>query len=596
MKRLILSGVILLAIFLTISAAGGPYDGRYLLREVNYTLNTDGSWVREVHTRLQYNSHTATRRMGETFIAYNPRFQKLEVIGSVTTMADGTKVPLPDNALNPVLPRVAHNHAGFSHLREMVVTHTGLERGAVVDFSYRLTTAAGFQPGFSAVEPLRFPLPTDRLVIRVTAAAGTNLAYAAPMEAEPRISTQNGMKTWTWTRENLAPAVGEHMMPAGYNPVLLLGEKASWKSLLGKLDEKVALPESLHDKIRKAVRETSSVVDRMVRIGSMVDDVVELCRVPLDLSGFTFRSPEEVWLARSGTAGEKALIYHAALKSAGLKSTILIYSNQGWMDGAGPALSQIGGFLVEVLDAGDRRWYLDPQGNMRGVNPGSLAGRVMYRVGEDRFERLAPDAPEDNRIDVRGEWEIDSADKNRGWIEISISGAWMDYPRAMSDPAGFAEKLLKTMLPVEKVETETVRGITPLSLRVKFRLESLRTDQLSSGIYTLDSPKIEKISPDIIAADKRLSPMELLYPFRVTAEIVVVTKDQISLEYVRDHSVVETGGVIFSSSAKPIEDNQLLLRWDMLVSRRIEVDGYGEFRSAIARYLNFGPWLTLIDG
>lgn len=596
MKRLILSGVILLATVFMIAAAADSYDGRYLLYEVNYTLNADGSWVREVHTRFQYNSHTATRRMGETFIEYNPRFQKLDAIRSVTTMADGTKVPLPDNALNPVLPRVAHNHAGFSHLREMVVTHTGLERGATVDFSYRLTTDAGFQPGFSAAEQMCLTLPTDRLVIRVKAAPGKQLVYAAPMEAEPQISSRDGMKTWTWTRENVAPAWSERMMPSGCTPVLLLGEKASWKSLLGGLNENIALPESLKESIQKTTRETSSVVDRMVRIGGMVDRVVELCRVPLDLSGFKFRNPEEVWTARSGTAGEKALITHAALKSAGLKSTILIYSDQGWMDSAGPVLPQIGGFLVEVRDESDTCWYLDPQGNMHGVIPHSLAGRVMYRVGEDRFERLAQDTPDDNRIEMRGEWKIDSPEKASGWIEISISGAWVDYPKAMDDPAGFAEKLLKRVLPVQKVETEAVREVTPLSLRVKFKIASLKTDRLSSGIYILDSPKIATITPDIIAADRRISPMEFLYPFRVSARISVVTGDHVTLEYIRDDAMVETRGVIFSGSAKQSEDKSLQLNWDIQVLRRIEAAGYEEFRSAIARYINYGPWLTLMDG
>ncbi|MBN1196539.1 MAG: DUF3857 domain-containing protein, partial [Candidatus Aminicenantes bacterium] len=166
---------LVMALAALVVAAEPEYDGRYLLREVTYTLNSDGSWVKDFRQRMQYNSYTAMRRMGETFILFNPDFQKLEKIQSVTTMADGTRVPLPDNATNLVLPRVAHEHPGFSHLREMVVTHTGLERGAVVDFSYRLVTKPGFLPGFAATEPLAAMLPLDRLQIRVKAAEAQQL-------------------------------------------------------------------------------------------------------------------------------------------------------------------------------------------------------------------------------------------------------------------------------------------------------------------------------------------------------------------------------------------------------------------------------------
>ena len=45
-------------------------------------------------------------------------------------MADGKKVKAPENAINEILPAFAAGAPAFNSLREMVITHTALERGA----------------------------------------------------------------------------------------------------------------------------------------------------------------------------------------------------------------------------------------------------------------------------------------------------------------------------------------------------------------------------------------------------------------------------------------------------------------------------------
>jgi len=584
---------LIMALASLLVAAEPEFDGRYLLREVTYTLNSDGSWIQDVSQRMQYNSYTAIRRMGETFILFNPDFQKLEDVHSVTTMVDGTRVPIPDNATNLVLPRMAHEHSGFSHLREMVVTHTGLERGAVVDFSYRLITRADFQPGFAASEALAATLPLDRLVIRVKADSGQELIYATPFEFPPQVVTEGGKTTWTWVRENLSPACAESFMPPDQVPVLLLGTRQPWKAIMQPLNTAETLPEELQESLRETARESNTVVDKAVKIAHMVDRAVDLCHVPLTLSGWRYRSLQDVWNLHSATALEKTRLLNAALKAAGLPAQILVYSRRGWLDVSGPVLPQAQGFLVAVREDEAKTWYLDPSGETRGLFPEKLEGRAAYHVDEDRFGRIFDPGPVENRLDVSGELRFNDPEDIDGWIELHLSGAWVDYEKVMDNAVKTAEAFLKRMLAFEKLGDGTVREITPRSLRVRFGVESVKLERLSPSVLAFKRPKISSIQPMMIAADRRMSPLVLDHSLNVRACIAVVPGKDMVLDPLAKDINMQSGAAAFIRSYQELKNGKSLFTWEFRAPARVEPPQYVAFRELAAQALAATPWFTL---
>ena len=143
-------------------------DGEYLSVTKTYSLSPSGDWTFRYQHRLKILTYYAINNLyGETFIVYNPGFQKLKVNKAITTMADGTLVPSPANAFNEVLPRYAANFPSCNMLREMVVTHTGLERGAQTELGYEILTSAGFFPAMMGNELLQPSSPVDELTIVV---------------------------------------------------------------------------------------------------------------------------------------------------------------------------------------------------------------------------------------------------------------------------------------------------------------------------------------------------------------------------------------------------------------------------------------------
>lgn len=108
-----------------------------------YTLHEDGSQEFRCAKELTLFTHTAMNSTyGETFIVYNPDFQKLKIHTCYTKQKDGTIIQAPENAFVEVLPRFAADAPAFNQLKEMVVVHTGLDIGSTIYLDYSIDPVA----------------------------------------------------------------------------------------------------------------------------------------------------------------------------------------------------------------------------------------------------------------------------------------------------------------------------------------------------------------------------------------------------------------------------------------------------------------------
>lgn len=382
-------------------------------------------------------------------------------------------------------------------------------------------------------------------------------------------------------------------MPADQVPELLLGVRQSWKAVTRSLKATETLPQDLQNNLNEIARENNAVVDKAVKISRVLDQGVSLCRVPLNLSGWRYRSLDEIWKLHSATVLEKARLLDACLRAAGLSSQILVYSPRGWLDVEGPVLPQAEGYLVEVREDDSHAWYLDPAGKTRGLFPEKLRGRVVYRPDKDQFERLFDSEPAENRVDVSGELRFNGPEAVSGWVELHLDGAWVDYEKVMGNAAGTAETFLKRLLPLQKLSVDAVRELTPRSLRVRFNVEGVKLEQLSPGLYAFRPPGIHSLQPMMIAADRRLSPLELDHSLRMRARIAVVSGKDMVLQFVGKDLNMESGTIAFSRSHQTLDKGESRFNWEFRAPARIEVDQYPAFRKLAAQALAATPWFTI---
>lgn len=145
-------------------------EARYESVEKYYSFDADGSCEFRSRTSLRVNTLAAVNGLcGETFIVYNPQFQRVKINAAYTLSPDGaTRTDVPENAFNTVLPRCAENAPAFDFLRELVITHTALEPGSEVFLDYSIFTQSASESLFD--ERADMPFPCLRLVLNFNGA------------------------------------------------------------------------------------------------------------------------------------------------------------------------------------------------------------------------------------------------------------------------------------------------------------------------------------------------------------------------------------------------------------------------------------------
>lgn len=323
---------LLIISLLWITAGFSQYENADAIYEKikrEYTLNKDGSIVLREFKQMKYLTHLSFNRLyGETFIVYNPRFQELVINESYTIMADGSKVITPPNAFNEVLPRNAAQSATYNHLREMVVTHTGLEIGATIYFDYSLITKKGFWPALMGNVLIKESSPVREMEVIVNIPAKQQLKYHIfNSETKPDIATKGSAKIFTWKFDNLSASSKEPFTgkQQPLTPRLMFSTAGNISDIAQWVARQAAFDYQLTDEIKSFIDKiTSEKPDELKIIQSLQKEVAPSMawdRAEPIYTGFACRTPAEVWKSNGGSQLEKTVLLAAMLRYAGIDAS-----------------------------------------------------------------------------------------------------------------------------------------------------------------------------------------------------------------------------------------------------------------------------------
>lgn len=427
--------VILLIISLLWVAAGYSQnenaDALYEKIKREYTLNNYESMVFREFKQLKLLTHLSFNRLyGETFIIYNPLYQDLVINEAYTIMADGSKVITPPNAFNEVLPRNAAQSATYNHLREMVVTHTGLEIGATIYFDYSIITKKGFWPALMGNEILRESSPVQEMEIVVKIPANQQLNYRMfNFETKPEVATIGSEKIFTWRFANLnasskEPFIGKHQP---LTPRLIFSTAANMTVLAQWVARQTAFDYQLSDEAKSFIDKiTSENPDELKFIQALQKEVVQSMaqdRMESIYTGFLSRTPPEVWKSNGGSQLEKTLLLTSMLKYAGIDALPALAGPRRLYDPKTPGLLLFDESVVIVNTRNHEAIYL----SATDLENQSLE----YKFQEDviiplmRKGEIKPVFPEPypGVISFNGWFSIDTAMNLTGEIETFLQGS-----------------------------------------------------------------------------------------------------------------------------------------------------------------------------
>jgi hypothetical protein len=351
-----ISKYIALLLILSLSFSTSAQEGDAMFNKITktYTLNDDGSYDYREYKELKLLSHMSFHRLyGETFIIFDPEYQEIVINEAYTIMRDGKKVLVPDNAFNEVLPRAASNAAPYNRLRELVITHTGLEVGATICLDYTLKTKAGFMQTFMGEEQIKdiVPIKEKKLVFRIP--ADRELHYnVLNIRTGPEITEEKGMNVYTFTFNGLSENVYLWGNDHESEPVLFFSaandlERAYFPFVAQKAFTYPA-NQSMTNAAQNLKEEAPDELAAVLGIQKMVADEIGTWNIPLEYTGFTCRSPVETWRSNAGTPLEKNILLATLLQHAGFRAEPVAIIPRKYYDSKVGSLFVIESFAVRV--------------------------------------------------------------------------------------------------------------------------------------------------------------------------------------------------------------------------------------------------------
>ena len=300
----------------------------FLNLEKEFTLNEDGSSEYHETKSIKLLSYKSFNNLyGETFIVYNPDFQTLKINTSKTEQENGNIVEAPENAFNIVLPAFAAKFPYANKIHEMVATHTGLEKNAIINFDYTLKSKKGFIPGISFSEVLNQSSPIKNLKIVVNIPEKENLNFELlNSSVKPEMTTGNGKKTYTWIFTDIPEySIENFQNPA--NQLLLIFNTSTVEKQRDIFVSQSAFTSQadqlLKNKTLESVKDCKDQNEKIIKLQNEVVNNLVLKDVPLKFLNFTIRPIESVWKNNIATPAEKAILLSKMLEICEIPNQII---------------------------------------------------------------------------------------------------------------------------------------------------------------------------------------------------------------------------------------------------------------------------------
>ena len=329
MIKRIFSVFLIFLFLLPVFARKHDKDAVFKLISKSYTLNLDGSSEYRERKELKIFTTMTFDYFGETFIDYNPDFQNLIINEAYVIREDGTKIEVPENAFNNILPNNCTNCERLNNIREMVVTHTALEHNATIILDYSITSKNFFfKELFSTIE-LYEVVPIENFVLTVSVPDDKPLNWNLNFSNFKYTKSQNnnnGNKTTMWKFYNLPSKTNDSYLFRTSLPTISFYSFNYPEEFLEKFLQQSAFTNFNDEKIdaffKTLAADKSSDLEKIIAIKDYISDNISTKNVRLELLNYILATPKHVWETNCALPLEKEIFLTKILKNIGYDAQI----------------------------------------------------------------------------------------------------------------------------------------------------------------------------------------------------------------------------------------------------------------------------------
>jgi hypothetical protein len=445
-------------------------DAVFLKVVKEYQLNADGSVNFHYQHSLKYLTHYAFHSLyGETSIPYNTKFQKVKVNYARTTMADGNVIQSPPNAYNEILPGFAANAPSYNHIRTLVVTHTGLEKEAVAEVDYEITSEKDFYPELMGNECLKTNSPVDEYTYIIRIPATKTLQFKLLNNiTQPEITGKGDFTEYKWVFKNLEALSQERFKPnlAYFEPYLLYSTADNLQKVYLKFVSQPSLRYNADEKMIKWAQElrksAKSEIGFIIKLQDKIAHEVKTYNIPLIYTGYKIHSPAEVFYSNGGTPIEKASLMVALLNSTGIKALPVLIAPTNVVDKEIGNLNVFDEVMVRVYSLPEQFIYLPVTYTAKQDCKFQLNDKTIIPLNSDlkTLEYFTENCI-DNHLTLNAQLYPDFSGENKivkGDFHYKVTGWPNPYFKILTDSNEMIKTLLNSAVPGKDDKKDIVKS------------------------------------------------------------------------------------------------------------------------------------------
>jgi hypothetical protein len=477
-------------------------DAEYLKITKEYILHEDGSYDFHLRKELKLLTYFSFQRIyGETFIVYNPAYQKLKINEAYTVMADGKKVVAPENAFNEVLPGFARDIAAYNSLREMVVTHTATEIGSVITLDYTIETSKGFMPFFFGMDEIGESAPVKALSMIIRIPKGINLQYRLLNDrTTPAITETAEQLSYVWDFTNL-PALPRtaNQDPEQKTELIFSTAKdmtSAYFSFVNQKAFKSQLSPEISKRVEAVTKEKKNDLDIILALQEVVIDEVKYADIPLIYTGYKVRTPSTVWQSANANSLEKAILLAEMLKKDNISACPVATVLNGWYSRDMGNLSVFDGYLVQVNPKESGRIYLSvTQKQSQNLIYDVYDKTLIQLDGAIESMRTFQEKAANNLLEMDADLKVEDKTVGlydgktvRGEIEMSMEGISNPFFRLRKD-SSYIKTLLAGDITSAQIEKSELKKLSELKSNALLTTTPITINQDYNGFLFIELPR-----------------------------------------------------------------------------------------------------------
>ena len=389
----------------------------FLLDDGVVRFEADGRATRTFRQIVQLLKPEAADDYREQSFSYYPGHQRLTINWVRVVRADGTVISAAPTQVQDSDVPAAMGDPVYSDRKVRRLSLTGVEAGAIVDYSYTLEELKPFLPGdfsewWGVSTGLR--VARSRLVVDVPASLPLRI-HEQNLNFARRVTTAGGRTVHTWATRDL-PRIKPEAFAADSNGVymaVMVSSPTTWQDVArwyaGNARGRYAMTPAVTAKLAGVVAGARTLDDSVRAVHRWVAQDVRYLSISLGMGGYQPRAPHDVVATGFGDCKDKATLFVAALAKMGVTAYPVLLNATGGVRRDMPSIGQLDHAIAAVVRPGapagayefvDLTASLTPYGELPLSEQGEFA-LVVHPDGRGEEVTLPLDPVDANRTVTR---------------------------------------------------------------------------------------------------------------------------------------------------------------------------------------------------